>query len=356
MKSAKTGWSQLKVGLLASAGLILLFALVFYITSSKSLFESTSDLVVYLDSSQGLQKSSPVRLNGLLAGKISKMELSGESKPGRIVKITMEIENRMLKEIPIDSKVSIGAESLLGSKLLAIKKGQSPTPVQANAELQSLSSPELEDIQQQASQTIAVLQNILTKAEGIVGQIEAGKGTIGKLLVDEELYNRFLNITKEIQKLSESLNSSQSTMGKLLNDDALYNDIRKSMGRLDTIIADIQAGQGTAGKLLKDTAVYDEARKSLAEMRIILADLNAGKGTAGKLLKDDALAQQLSATIARVDLTLDKINTGQGTLGQLLVNPSLYENLNGTAVEMKGLMKDFRANPKKFLRIKLALF
>lgn len=356
MKTAKLGWSQLKVGALAIGGLVLLFALVFYITSSKNFFESTTKLVVYMDSSQGLQKSSPVRLNGLLIGKIENMELSGESRPGRIVKLTMEVEERMLKEIPVDSKVSIGAESLLGSKLLSIKKGQSASTVKPNAELQSLSSPELEDIQQQASQTIAVLQNILTKAEGIVAQVEAGKGTIGKLLVDEELYNRFLTITKEVQKLSQSLNSGKGTIGKLLYEDVLYTDFRKTMGRMDTVIADIQAGQGTAGKLLKDPAVYDEARKSLVEMRSILADLNAGKGTAGKLLKDDALANQLSGTIRRIDLTIDKINSGQGTLGQLLVNPSLYENLNGTAVEMKGLMKDFRANPKKFLRIKLALF
>ncbi len=356
MTSSKTNWSQLRVGLLALGGLALLFALVFYITSSKSLFSSASKLVVFLDSSQGLQRSAPVRLNGMLVGKVVNTELSGESRPGRIVKITMEVEDRYFPAIPIDSQVSIGAESLLGAKLLAIKKGQSPTAVQPNAELKSFSSPELEDIQQQASQTIAVLQNILTKAEGIVGQIEAGKGTIGKLLVDEELYKRFLGIAKEVQTLTGALNSGKGTLGKILHDEALYNDVRKSLGRMDQVIADLQAGQGTAGKLLKDSAVYDEARRSLAEMRVILADLNAGKGSAGKLLKSDELANQLSGTIKRIDVTIDKINTGQGTLGQLLVNPALYENLNGTAVEMKGLMKDFRANPKKFLRIKLALF
>ena len=47
---------------------------------------------------------------------------------------------------------------------------------------------------------------------------------------------------------------------------------------------------------------------------------------------------------------------GQGTLGQLLVNPQLYESLDGTTREMQGLFKDFRANPKKFLRIKLGIF
>jgi phospholipid/cholesterol/gamma-HCH transport system substrate-binding protein len=355
MKS-KTQWSQLRVGLLSMLGLILIFALVFYITSSNNLFEKVSPVYAYLDSTQGLQRNAPVRLNGFLVGKIIGIDLSGESKPGRVVRVTMGIQDRMLSNIPVDSQVTLGAESLLGAKLISIRRGVSPTFVQPGGELPSFSSPELDDIQQQASQTIAVLQNILVKAEGIVDQVEAGKGTIGKLLVDEELYNRFLNITKEVQQLSESLNQGKGTMGKLLYDDALYNDVRKSISRVDSIIADLQAGQGTAGKLLKDTAIYDETRQSLAEMRTILADINAGKGTAGKLLKSDELANQLSGTIRRIDTTLDKVNSGEGTLGQLLVNPSLYENLNGTSVEMKGLMQDFRANPKKFLRIKLALF
>ncbi|WP_031496870.1 MlaD family protein [Bryobacter aggregatus] len=356
MTSKKTTWAQLRVGLLAIAGLVLLAVLVFYITSTQNLFESRSKVYAYLDTSGGLLKSAPVRLNGVLVGKVTEIVLSGENSPNRIIRVTMEIDDRMMSAIPNDSKVTVGAENLLGAKLIAIKKGVAPVSIAKGGELPSGSTPELDDIQQQASQTIAVMQNILTKAEGIVGQVEAGKGTIGKLLVDEELYNRFLSITKEVDKLSASLNQGRGTLGKLLSDDALYTDVRKTISRVDQVIADIQAGQGTAGKLLKDEAVYNEAKASLVEMRKLLSDLNAGQGTAGKLLKDDTLAKQLSATIGRVDTLLDKVNRGDGTLGQLLVNPSLYENLNGTAVELKSLMKDFRANPKKFLRIKLALF
>ena len=88
----------------------------------------------------------------------------------------------------------------------------------------------------------------------------------------------------------------------------------------------------------------------------ITAGVEQGKGTAGKLLKSDELSNQIQATIGRLDGILDKINAGQGTIGQLLVNTSLYDNLNGTTREMHELMKDFRANPKKFLRIKLGLF
>ena len=102
--------------------------------------------------------------------------------------------------------------------------------------------------------------------------------------------------------------------------------------------------------------MYDEFRLAIADVRTTIGRVNSGQGTVGKLLNSDELHHQLSASMKRLDVTIDKINAGQGTLGQLLVNASLYDNLNGTAREMQGLMKDFRANPKKFLRIKLGLF
>jgi phospholipid/cholesterol/gamma-HCH transport system substrate-binding protein len=108
--------------------------------------------------------------------------------------------------------------------------------------------------------------------------------------------------------------------------------------------------------LLKDPALYDEAKSSLTEIRTLLADLNAGKGTAGKLLKDDKLHQRLDELVAKFNGTIDKINSGQGTLGQLLVNPQLYESLTGATREFQSLAKDMRANPKKFLTIRLTLF
>ena len=91
-------------------------------------------------------------------------------------------------------------------------------------------------------------------------------------------------------------------------------------------------------------------------MKTLLADLNAGKGSAGRLLKDDLIARRLEDLTAKLDSTIDKINSGQGTIGQFVVNQQLYESLNGATREFQNLAKDMRANPKKFLRIKLALF
>jgi phospholipid/cholesterol/gamma-HCH transport system substrate-binding protein len=39
-----------------------------------------------------------------------------------------------------------------------------------------------------------------------------------------------------------------------------------------------------------------------------------------------------------------------------MVNPQLFEALNGASREFQSLAKDMRANPKKFLTIRLTLF
>ena len=87
-----------------------------------------------------------------------------------------------------------------------------------------------------------------------------------------------------------------------------------------------------------------------------MTDLNAGKGTAGKLLKDEKLHQRIDDLVAKFNTAVDKINSGQGTLGQFVVNPQLYDALAGATKEFQSLAKDMRANPKKFLTIRLTLF
>ena len=352
----KVGWARLRVGIMGIAAFIIVAVLVFLLTSNKKLWADTVTIYTYLDDSAALATGSPVRLNGILAGEVTKVSLSGENTAQRIIRVAMEIEEEYLRQIPIDSVAAISAENVLGSKFINIKKGQSPTHVKAGGEVKALDTREFEEVVQQGYTLLSSLQGILKRVDAIVGTIEVGKGSIGKLLVDEELYNRLIAIVAEFQKVTHAISTPQGTIGKLLYDDALLVDIRQSLGRVDSLLVGMQQGEGTMGKLLKDDALYNELRQTVAEVRRITTDLNAGKGTAGKLLKDEALHNQLQASLLKVDGILDRINSGQGTIGQLLVNPQLYDSLNGATGELQQLVKAIRDNPKKYLRIKLSLF
>ena len=357
MPSAKkVRWAQLKVGIMSAFALILVAVLIFLMTGERSFFASQATVYTFLDDSYAITPGAPVRLNGILIGKIANVGLSGEMAPNRIIKVSMEINREMLTAIPDDSRAAVSAENVLGSKYINIKIGRSATKLRPEGELPSLDTREFDEVVASGYDVMTSLRGILTRVDAIIGQVESGQGSIGMLISDEELYNNLNGTVVEARKFTQALNEGGGTVGRLLHDPSVYDRIDGTLARFDQIVEDLQNGQGTAGKLLRDPAVFDEARDAVAQLKQMLADLNAGKGTAGKLLKDEELHNKIAKVVDDLDTTMTKINTGEGTLGQLLVNPQLYESLNGASYEMHELMKDFRANPKKFLRIKLALF
>lgn len=352
----KVRWARLRVGAMAVVALVILGVLIFLLTGTANPFAAKSVVYTYMADSAALAEGAPVRLNGIVVGKVTKIALSGSDNPDRVVRMDLEIQDRYLRQIPIDSVAAIGAENVLGTKYINITKGQSPQTIKPGGTIPAKNVSDINDFLEQGSNLLVQLQGILRRVDAVVSTVEAGKGSIGRLLVDEELYHNLNGVVLEGRNLLAALNSQKGTIGKLINSDELYSDLRRTMARMDNLVAGIEQGQGSAGKFLKDPALYNETRATVAEMHQLVADLNAGKGTAGQLLKSDAMANRINATIGRMDTLLDKVNSGQGTIGQLLVNPSLYDNLSGATRELNGLMKDFRANPKKFLRVKLSLF
>jgi phospholipid/cholesterol/gamma-HCH transport system substrate-binding protein len=355
--TSKSKWAQLKVGLMALFALLLLAFLIILMSGVNPLFRSTTDVFTYLpDSSAMTEGATPVRLNGILIGKVKKIELSGSSDPNRIVKLTLSIYNESLKLVPVDSTAKLAQQNLLGSRYVNINKGRSSQTIQAGAEIASSDTPEIEDIFAQSSSTLATLQKIMERINGIIDDIQGGKGTIGALLVDRTLYNRFVEIADDVKGLTTALNAPDSTMGRLIHEDTLYQDVRGTMGRINTLLDNLNAGQGTAGKLLKDDALYDELRGTIGDLRDTITKINKGDGTVSKLLNSSELHDQLVASMGKLDSVLDKVNNGDGTLGRLMNDPSLFESIDGTSRELQGLLKDFRANPKKFLTIQLKLW
>ena len=352
----KAKWARLKAGILAIVAMAILAILIFLITGHTNIFESNALVYTYMADAAALTTGAPVNLNGIPIGKVEAITLSGSKDPSRLVRIEMQIPESNLKQIPVDSTSQISSANVLGTKYINIKSGKSDTPVRSGQELPSLNTGELQDLVTQGFGVMASLQATVDRANSIIGLVESGKGSIGKLLVDDTLYNHFLAIVDEVKQLADVLNSDQGTLGKLLYNHDVYDDLKQTLGRADNLLDGLQQGQGSAGKFLKDPALYDEMQKTIADLHRITSDLDAGKGTAGKLLKTDELHQQVLATLGRVDVIIDKINSGQGTIGQLLVNQQLYDNLNGATREMHGLMQDFRSNPKKFLRVKLSIF
>jgi phospholipid/cholesterol/gamma-HCH transport system substrate-binding protein len=358
--AAKVSWAQLRVGILAAVAFIILAVLIFLLTGNRNIFAKEVTIYTFMDDSAAITEGSAVRLSGIAIGKIGRVALSGENKPNRRIRLDLIVDLDKLGRIPADSEASIGAENLLGTKYINIKMGKESKPVVPGGEIRSLDTREFQDLVNAAYPSLESLRQIVDRISNIVSLVESGKGSIGKLLVDDDLYQHLVATVEEVQKISIAIGQGKGTVGRLLYDESLYEEIRGTIKRVDTTIAqlqsDLNADKGTVGKLLKDPALYNEVRSTVAELRKTIDEINKGNGTAGKLIKSDELHANLNKVILNLDKTIDRVNSGQGTMGQLMVNPALYDSMNGTMKEMNQFMKDFRANPKKFLTIQLKLF
>jgi len=353
---SKIRWSQLKVGVVSLAAIIITAVMIFLLTSRTGILKRNILLRTYMEDASGMQDGTAVRLNGITVGYLDSLRLTNSSNPKRVVEFDMLVEEKYQNDIPVDSVAGIAAANLLGDKFVNIMKGRSNEHVRDGSELQSLTAQDIPELMAQSANLLQSFQTIVGRVDRLLADVEAGKGNIGKFLKDEELYSRVNGIAAEAQKLVTDVRTGGGTISKLIYDDSLYQQIQSPIRRVDAILAELEAGRGTAGKLMKDPALFDEATQIATELKTLVANLNAGKGTAGKLLNDDQLHQRMDQLVTKLNGTIDKINSGQGTVGQLLVNPQLYDTLNSATREFQGLATDIRANPKKFLRIKLSLF
>lgn len=354
--AAKVRWAQLRVGVMAIVAMVILAVLIWLLTSEKPFWQRNATIYTYMRDSAALGTGSPVRLNGILIGNVGRVSLTNSKDPNRTVRVDMNVQRARLTDIPVDSVATISAENVLGTKYINIVKGKSAQTVHAGGEIPAESAAEISDLVKKGYNIFDATQAIITRLDRIIGMVEGGKGTIGKLISDPEMYDRLVATIAEFQKVSETVSSGQGTVGKLLYDDTLYNDARHAVAGLDSVAQGLQKGQGTAGKFLRDPALYDDLHATVLEFRKLVDGLNKGQGTAGKLLTDDTAYQRLNTVLNRLDSTIAKINSGQGTLGQLIVNPQLYESMHGATRELQSLLKDIRANPKKFLNVKLSVF
>src|ERR1700677_2578269 len=200
-QQSRLRWAELRVGVMAIAALAILGYLIFLLTGSQGFFQGKVEIYSYLGDSSDLADGAPVRLNGIDIGKVKDVRLSGESDPRRVVKIVMEVYDKYLPAIPVNSTAKMAQGTLLSPRFMNITKGNAKDTIKGGAELKSGSTAELEDIFEQGNSTLAALEATVKKVDGLLDLITSGQGSIGKLLVDPTVTDKAVAIEDLALKL-----------------------------------------------------------------------------------------------------------------------------------------------------------
>ena len=349
-------WAQLRVGITVIIAAMVLAILIFLMTGSGGFLTPKIQIFAYFDDAQGIRVGAPVNLQGVPIGNVTDVRVVNHGNTP--VQVRMRIVKRMAAEIPTDATAALTQAGVLGETFVNIDRTQAKSrqAIHDGSELAIKDNPNFQDVIRTTQGSLQNVDVLIRRIDRIVTFIESGQGSIGKLIYDQELYNRLNSTLTEVQGMVNMIASGKGSIGKLIASDELYNKANASVDKLNKIIDDIQAGQGTVGKLLKDPSLYNNANQTISKANSLMDDINQGNGAIGKMAKDEQFAAKLDNTITKLSLILNDMQEGKGTAGMLLKDPALYTNTDQMLVEARKLVQAMRENPKKYLTIHVKLF
>jgi phospholipid/cholesterol/gamma-HCH transport system substrate-binding protein len=344
-RTRSLAWSELKIGILAVVALGLAAVLIVAVGGETGFGWQRYPLKTKFDNVQGLKSGAIVRVAGVEVGKVTDVQFAGAA-----VEVDLSIRKEMQSRVTTDSRASIGSLSLLGEPIIDVTPASTGRPLQDGEYIQAGKNPgQISDVATSATQTLDQVNALLTDIRG-------GKGTVGKLFTDEQVYKEFTALLDSANNVASSVAKGNGTLGQLARDPKAYNQLSAALTNLREMTDRINAGEGSLGQLLKDDRLAKSLSSTSANFEAISGRLKDGQGTAGKLLTDKELYDRFNSISNQLDQLTKNLNDGQGTAGQLLHDKQLYDNMNAAANELRGLVADIRKDPKKYLNVKVSIF
>jgi phospholipid/cholesterol/gamma-HCH transport system substrate-binding protein len=351
-------WSQLRVGLTVIFASLILALLLFLMSGTGGFFSHRITLVSFFDNASGLRVGAPVRLSGVDIGNVAAIRVvADKDKQITPVEVIMKVSTKYGFNLRRDSVTSLDTAGVLGETYLDIDSSQAVgAPAKDGDALPTQVHPDFNEVVRSSQSTLQNMDALLKRADRILAFAESGKGSIGKLIYDPTLYNRFSDTVADFQAIVNQIAKGQGSLGALINSNDAYNKFLATLDKINGVVDDIQAGKGTAGKFLKDPSLYNNANDTIVNLKKVTEDINAGKGTLGRLSKDEELADKINTTVTKLAALTSDLEAGRGTAGKLFKDDTLYNNANQMLVETQNLVKAIRQDPKKYLSIKLHIF
>lgn len=174
---------ELKVGLFVCIGIMLFFIVVFSLSDMKFFMKKGYRINTTFSFIDGVTESAPVRYAGVNVGHVEKIEIFYDKDAAKTkVKLTAVIKDEERK-IEKDSLAIINTLGLLGEKYVEIFPGKAECGYLEDGGTLSGKDPVM------MSNITDTLNSLAENANVIMTRLKDGKGTIGKLLTEEKIYN-----------------------------------------------------------------------------------------------------------------------------------------------------------------------
>ena len=286
---------ETRLGLFIALAMIAGF-LILQVIGDFNFFKPAFNIRARFNTIQDLNVGNPVKMAGVPIGKVSKIQLADNK---------VEVVLRLNKDAPVktDSTATVKFAGLMGQYYVSIDFGNPGSPqMTPDSEIKTAEQPDLNALMAKLDDVASGVQNLTKSFTG--DKIDNLLGPFTDFMRQNN--PRLSAIIANMQAVSTQISEGKGTVGKLIYDDSLYNTAKTTVTNL------------------QDTAL--EIKGTVARARSVVDQINAGQGTVGKLVKDDTLYRETTGSMSNLNQILTKINSGQGTIGKVVNDQEFYKN------------------------------
>ena len=302
MKFSKVFW----VGLLSTVSIVMFFYGIRFL-QEETLQGSTFSFKVIFKDAQGIDSGDEVRMLGKKVGYVRSTSIEGQN-----IVCELTVSNDLELSIPIDSKIEITQQDIMGSKIITIFPGKDQKKFISNGDV----------ISGRNAEVVSLTEDIGDFAKKI-------NDTFG-LQQKQQIMNSISDIEVVISELRDFVNKNKDIITKEDKDNFQF------------ILSDFNS-------VAADLKMVIENQKENIELAI--------ENISAFAIDLPELSDKISLLSEKLTLTVDNINSGSGTLSKLLNEDALYgdalefiNNANLLIVDAKEVVSDVKNNPKKWLK------
>lgn len=300
---------ELKAGIIVIIA-IAAFVVLFQFMKGKNIFSSDNVFYVEYDDVDGLNRSSPVSINGLKVGKVDDITPI-TSKDGHIrfvVRANIDKQFQFSKE----SLVEIYAPGLMQDKALRIDLVYTGPQAKNGDTLRGILKPSA------LAKVTDQLGPVSERLTSVLARVDTLAISTNQLL---DVQNRM-----EIRRLLNNLNETSSAFRITAEQSTKF--LNSNQERLNNVLDNTNKTMLSANKAVQSYGkVADEI------------DIKKLNDMIGKL---DVASSNLNQVIAGMQ-------NGKGSLGKLMNDDELYMNLNHSAKSLEDLILDLKAHPNRYV-------
>lgn len=326
---------RFKVGVFASAAIMLAAVAVFLIGDNRRMWDRKITYQAKYDDVQGLRAGSVVRMGGVDIGTVSKVTHAENASDSKIY-VELSIAKSEAIRVRKGSIARVVNKGLLGDKMIDVTAGPPTEP--ALPEGAFIPTEEPMDV----GQALGKFSSIAEKAEKSLDNIEKLSAQLGDPKLTDDLKGTVASLRVIFDGVAHN---KEGAAHKLIFDpeeakrvDHLLSNLENATGQLVGAAADVHeiTTRAKTGPGLVHTMVYDEKTANstsevLSELDQSLKAIRTGNGLLHALVYGDDKTQRVMGNVNAITddlrVIVANVRAGKGTLGGLLVDPSVYEDV-----------------------------